>query len=84
MGHTVTWNDKFDILYYTTDIGFKVIFKPKNKKIVKYIAAFELLFDKDELAVLEVKMIEPSTDFTRIVFINRVYNSTIDNAVFTH
>lgn len=75
---------EFTISYFKTSKANKAIFKPKDKKIAEYIASFELLFDKTNGNVVEVKMIEPSGDFTQIVFINRTLNSTISDAVFSN
>lgn len=74
----------FEVTYFKSPDFFKVIFKPKNSKIARFIATFELLFDKEEMQVFEIKMIEPSADFTRIVFSNRVLNSAINNEVFNN
>ncbi len=62
----------------------KAVFVPKDKKIANYIASFELLFNKDDAQVYEVKMVEPSMDFTRIVFSNRILNSSINDSVFSN
>jgi len=77
-------DDDFKITYLKTDKVYKSIFEPKDKKIAGYIASFELLFNKKDAAVVEVKMIEPSTDFTRIIFTNRVLNSTVNDAIFSN
>lgn len=74
----------FDVSYLKTNTENKAIFKPKDKKMASYIASFELLFHKEDAAVTEVKMIEPSEDFTRIIFTNRIVNSTVNEAVFTN
>lgn len=74
----------FTVTYYKNAKSYKVIFMPKDKKIASYIASFELLFNKTDAAVFEVKMIEPSKDFTRIVFNNRTLNTNIPDAVFTN
>ena len=74
----------FSIKYFKIEKANKVIFIPKDKKIARYIAAFELLFDLEDTTVLEVKMVEPSSDFTQIVFSNKVLNSPLDDAVFTN
>jgi outer membrane lipoprotein-sorting protein len=76
--------DDFTISYYKTSKGNKAIFKPRDKKIAGYISSFELLFNKEDGAVQEVKMIEPSADFTQIVFSNRVLNSTVNDSVFNN
>ena len=75
---------EFEISYFKTSKANKAIFVPKDKKISGYIASFELLFDKKDAAVLEVKMVEPSADFTRIVFSNRILNSNVSDAVFSN
>tara|TARA_B100000945_G_scaffold269239_1_gene230030 strand:- start:207 stop:836 length:630 start_codon:yes stop_codon:yes gene_type:complete len=62
----------------------KAVFIPKDKKIASYIASFELLFNKDDAQVYEVKMIEPSQDFTRIVFSNRTLNGPVNDSVFNN
>ncbi len=62
----------------------KAVFIPKDKKIANYIASFELLFNKDDAQVHEVKMVEPSQDFTKIIFNNRILNSTINDSVFSN
>ncbi len=48
----------------------------KTRKLSGYIASFELLFNKEDAQVYEVKMVEPTQDFTRIVFSNRTLNSS--------
>src|SRR5690606_25265081 len=58
----------FDMEYFKAGGYYKVVFTPKDEKIKSYIASFILNFDKDQAVVQEVKMVEPSADFTRIVF----------------
>jgi outer membrane lipoprotein carrier protein len=77
-------DSEFTISYFQTSKAHKAIFRPKDKKIAGYIASFELLFDKDNGHVQEVKMVEPTGDFTQIVFVNRILNSTISDAVFSN
>ncbi len=79
------FDDKeFEVSYFKANNYNKIIFKTKNKKLAKLIAIFELHFSKEDGAVLEVKMVEPSEDYTRIVFSNRVVNSEINDEVFTN
>ncbi len=74
----------FTVSFFKTPKHTKAVFTPKDKKIASYIASFELLFNKDDAQVHEVKMIEPSQDFTRIIFSNRTLNSTVDDSVFSN
>ncbi len=77
-------DESFEVSYFSTPDFNKVVFVSTDKKLAKMIAVFELHFDKNDGAVLEVKMIEPSEDYTRIVFANRMVNSKISDAVFTN
>lgn len=78
------FNDKeFKIDYLKIGANFDIHFKPLNSKIEKYIKEFVILFSsKGE--VLQIKMIELTDDFTKIVFKNRVINKPISDAVFNH
>ena len=73
--------NEFEISYYKLGSDSEVHFVPKNKSLVKYIKAFQLVFNpKGE--VIQVKMIEPSDDYTLITFSNRIVNKPLPNAVF--
>lgn len=72
----------FTVSFLESSKYIKVIFIPKDQKIADYIASFELLFTKDDAQVYEVKTVEPSKDFTRIIFNNRILNSEIDDSIF--
>jgi outer membrane lipoprotein carrier protein len=74
----------FHMDYFKSPDYFKVVFIPKDEKIKSYIASFILLFDKEQADVMEVKMVEPSNDYTRIVFSDRQINKPLDNEVFTN
>lgn len=74
----------FNMDYYNGPTYYKVIFIPKDEKIKSYIASFILFFDKENANVMEVKMVEPSKDFTRIVFTDRQINKPLGNEVFTN
>lgn len=52
----------------------------REASLKKYIREIELTFENN--AVSEVKMIEPSEDYTRVILKNKVLNSRIDPAVF--
>ncbi|WP_252734290.1 LolA family protein [Arenibacter algicola] len=74
----------FTMSYFKSPNYYKVIFIPKDEKIKSYIASFILFFDKNKADVMEVKMVEPTNDFTRIVFNDRLINKPLDNEVFTN
>ncbi|PHS04309.1 MAG: cell envelope biogenesis protein LolA [Kordia sp.] len=76
-------DNEFEISYFINKKYSEVHFSPTNKKIAKYIKAFHIQFNSNG-DVVEIKMIEPSDDYTRIVFSNRVLNKTMSDAVFAH
>ncbi|MDO5986950.1 outer membrane lipoprotein carrier protein LolA [Flavivirga amylovorans] len=73
--------NEFDITYFKDGVNSKVYFNPKDKKFSKYIKAFQILFN-EEGDVVELKMIEPSEDYTKIVFSNRIVNTNLSDAIF--
>ncbi len=77
-------NADFTVSFFKSPKYNKAVFLPKDKKISEYIASFELLFNKTDAQVYEVKMIEPSKDFTQIIFSNRILNSEINDSVFSN
>ena len=74
----------FTVSFYKSSKYNKAVFVSKDEKIANYIASFELLFNKDDAQVHEVKMVEPSQDYTRIIFNNRILNSAINDSVFSN
>lgn len=76
------FNDsEFEVSYFKVDGTSEVHFNPKDKQFAEFIKAFHITFNtKGE--VQEVKMIEPSDDYTQIVFSNRTTNQPLSDAVF--
>lgn len=74
--------EKFTIAYNKVEGGTKVNFIPKNEAFLKYIKSFEILFN-EQFDVEIFKMIEPSDDYTKIEFKNKVINKPIGDEVFT-
>lgn len=57
---------------------------PLSKEISQYISEIVLYFDEGQSTVSEVKLVEPSADYTRIVFSNKKINIKLDEAAFTN
>ena len=72
----------FTISYFSNNGNYLVKFKPKRKELNEYITTFELTFDSNDANVLEVKMVEPTADYTRIIFKNRLLNEVVTDEVF--
>lgn len=75
--------DTFDISYYKKDAFIEVHFGIKDEQFLEYMKAFHILFNKDG-DVEEVKMLEQSGDYTKIVFKDRELNKPVSDAFFAH
>ena len=75
-------DNEFNIKYFKINDSSLVYFLPKDEQFSKFIKAFHLTFNANG-DVIEVKMIEPSDDYTHIKFTDRVVNKTLSDAVFT-
>lgn len=78
------FNDNlFTISYYKTNNQSVVHFNPIDENLKAYISSFQLTFN-NKGDVLAVKMIEPSGDYTNIVFSDKKINQALPNALFTN
>lgn len=62
---------------------YQLLLKPTNANMKKYVAAVEIYFEKADLAVSSIKIIESTGDFTKITFYDRKFNEPIDEKTFT-
>lgn len=76
--------NEFSITYFKIDTAYLVKFVPKDENVRQFISVFELQFDSSSYDVTEVKMIEPSEDYTKIVFSNKMLNTKVDDAIFNN
>ncbi|WP_422082326.1 LolA family protein [Ulvibacterium sp.] len=75
--------DEFHINYFEKGNTSEVHFAPKDEDFATFIKAFHITFN-EKGEVTEVKMLEPSNDYTRIVFTDRKTNQSLPDAVFAH
>lgn len=73
---------EFKIFYFKKENNYLVRFEPLRKELIPYIKAFELTFEEKSGDVLEVKMIEPSDDYTLLIFENKLINVAVGDEVF--
>lgn len=74
----------FSISYFKNKEQNITKFIPKDAALKKYIKQIELTFDKEEATVIQVKLLESSADYTRIVLKNKVINAKVDEASFSN
>lgn len=73
----------FEIAMYKSKQYNMAVLIPKTT-IKQYISKLELYFSKEDFTVEEVKLIEPSGDFTHIKFKNKKTNIRLDPNTFTN
>lgn len=76
--------NEFNISYFKNKDHNIARLVPKDAALKKYIKQMELYFDKKGNMVTEVKMTEPSDDYTRIVFKNKTANAPVPDSVFNN
>jgi len=74
---------EFTITFFKTTEFTITRLIPKDAALKKYIKEMELYFDKKNM-VSQVKMTEPSNDYTTIVFKNKVVNAPVPDSVFNN
>jgi outer membrane lipoprotein-sorting protein len=75
--------EAFTVSYFKKEKKSEAHFEPTDPEFREYIKSFQIIFNsKGEVA--EVKMVEPSDDYTLIIFSNRTTNQPLSDAVFAH
>jgi len=72
---------EFSVALYKSTKGVHAKLLPKDKTLLKYMKEIHLFFSSDA-TVDQVKLIEPTEDYTEITFINKQFNTPIDASVF--
>jgi len=77
-------DNEFSISYFKTKDNNITRLIPKDAALKKYIKLIELTFDKQDATVTQVRLMESSEDYTKIVFKNKILNAKIDDSVFNN
>ena len=72
---------EFEMTFAKSGNSTLVKLLPNDKTLLKYVSEIHLYFDADSV-VERVKLIEPSKDYTEILFNNKKLNTKIDEANF--
>jgi outer membrane lipoprotein-sorting protein len=79
------FDDKeFTVSYFKNNTNTITRLIPRDANLKKYIKQIELTFDKEDSTVIQIKLLESSEDYTRIVLKNKVLNAKIDNSIFSN
>ena len=75
---------EFLINYYENNQNYKLILKPLNKKIGRYLSEVDLIFDKNSLELKEMELCENETEKVEYTFSNIQINKSIDDSNFSN
>lgn len=65
-----------------SDTEWRVVLKPERGKLGAKIAEVELIFNRADMSINRLKMVEKSGDYTMYLFTNKRFNVTIDGQLF--
>ena len=75
-------NPEFEAAFFSSENQYRVNLKALNKQVSEMLAGIEIFFNKETLAVEQVRFIEPGEDYTNIIFNNRKVNIEITDNQF--
>jgi len=75
-------NKDFSMSLKESPNQYQLILKPQNEALKAYISEVEIYFEKSDLAVSTIKIIESTGDYTKIIFKDRKFNEAIDENTF--
>ena len=75
-------NPDFTASFFENEKQYLVKLTPQNEQVAKMLAVIEIYFNRSDLAVEQVRFMEPGEDYTKIVFKNRKVNTPISDQQF--
>ncbi len=72
----------YSYLLYENEKYFLIELKPLQSNAKKYVKTIEILVEKTDYTIFQIKMNEPSGDYTRIEFSNKKLNSSFGSDKF--
>lgn len=75
-------NKDFSMSLKESPKQYQLILKPQNEALKAYVSGVEIYFEKSDLAVSTIKIIESTGDYTKITFNDRKFNEPIDENTF--
>lgn len=81
-GDAIFDDKRFNIVYHRVAAQYRATFIPKEKALAKYVKQIEMTFDPRSYLVTQIKMVEPSMDYTEITFSGQKQNTPIPDEKF--
>ncbi|MFH0865730.1 MAG: outer membrane lipoprotein carrier protein LolA [Bacteroidota bacterium] len=82
-GKISAFSKEYIITYMENEQSYYLKMIPKSAKLLEMLSQVDLYFDKKDLSVSKIKMIETEGDYTLLEFQNKKLNVEISDTVFT-
>jgi outer membrane lipoprotein-sorting protein len=76
-------NKDYKYSLFENEKYYLIELKPVNASAKKFIATIDIMVEKADYTVSQIKMNEPSEDYTKIEFMNKKLNAGIRDELFT-
>jgi len=80
---SILTSEQFGVELFESSKQYKAVLNPKNKDFKRFISEIHIFFEKSDLMVSKIRMVEASGDFTLISFSNRKKNTSIADSEFS-
>ena len=78
----VLHNKNYAVTYFENESHYLLVLKPQEKAIKEMMQTIKIHIEKKKLFVTTIQMIEPSGDYTKMIFQNITQNATLSDAEF--
>ena len=82
-GNFITQKE-FNVNYFENNLNYKLVLRPLNNKIARYLSEVDLVFDKNTLELKEMELSENDTEKVIYTFSNIHINKVIDDVNFSN
>ncbi|MCK5857167.1 MAG: outer membrane lipoprotein carrier protein LolA [Bacteroidales bacterium] len=79
---SILTSKSFDVQLFESNKQYKAVLNPRQKDFKRFISEIHIFFEKSDLMVSRIRMLEASGDFTLISFENRTKNESIADSEF--
>jgi outer membrane lipoprotein-sorting protein len=73
---------KYSVQYFEDANAYMTRLVPLDKKAVVYVKNIDMYFDKKDMTISKLNIVEPSNDYTEYVFTNKKLNTAISDEKF--
>lgn len=82
-GNIAACEKDYAITYVENEQSYYLKLIPKSAKVQEMLSQVDLYFDKNDLSVSKIKMLESGGDYTLIEFLNKKLNMDIPDTIFS-